>query len=285
MDQPTQNHPASEDKSRSLSSIIGCGCAIVVALFLVAIVATTLLTYRAGKQMKEVAGDPQRAAAAVREVLPYEELPDGYHPVGVLSVPWVMDIAFLGGPAEPTEGESLSQGFVFVRIRDWFGRGERSRQVLESGEGDDAPIAQQQIRFEPEETLGRGEIASGGATVAWVARRGKVEMNVSDVIGEAEDGEPDRLLGQDRSRDGTRERGAEDVPAGAGQGPQRGILTVLSIDCGEKGWQRMGIWFEQDPAPDTPAGQADLAGTPADPEAIGRHLGHFRLCGRSRSSG
>ena len=272
MNQPLEQHATGEeavveDKSRSLSSVIGCGCAVVVALFLLAIVASTLLTYRAGQRMKEVAADPQRAAAAVAEVLPYEELPDGYHPVGVLSVPWVMDIAFLGGPGVPAEGESLSQGFVFVRIRDWFGRGERSREVLESGEGDDAPIAQQQIRFEPEETLGRGELESGGATVGWVARRGKVEMNVSDVIGD-----------EDGDGAGPRGRGAVEVRTGD-EGPQRGILTVLSIDCGEEGWQRMGIWFERDPAPDTPPEQADLTGTPADPDAIARHLGHFRLCG------
>jgi len=272
MTEPLTNHPPGEDKSRSISSIIGCGCAILVALFLLAIVTSTVLTYRAGQRMKEVSSDPQRAAAAVREVLPYDELPDGYHPVGVLSVPWVMDIAFLGGPTEPRKGESLSQGFVFVRIRDWFGRGQRSREVLESGEGDDSPIAQQQIRFEPEETLGRGEFASGDATVGWVARRGKVEMNVSDVIGEEDAGEGRQRSAADFGIDA-------DAGAGAGQGPQRGILTVLSIECGEEGWQRMGIWFARDPAPDTPPEQADLSGTPADPDAIARHLAHFRLCG------
>lgn len=261
----TQANP-SEERSRSLTSMLGCGCAVLVGLFLFTVVTTTLLTYRAGKRMAEVAGDPELAAGAVREILPYDEAPAGYHPIGNLSVPWVMDVIFFGGPEPSQEGGEATQGFVFVRIRDWFGRGERSRDWLESGEGDDAPIAQEQIRFEPEETVDRGELTSGDAEVAWIARRGIVEMNVDFDEEEEADGKGRGKV--EISEDGMGKNG----------GAHRGVLTVLSIDCGEKGWQRLGLWFAPDPQPGRPAAEVDWSGTPADPAALADHLGHFQLC-------
>jgi hypothetical protein len=41
---------------------------------------------------------------------------------------------------------------------------------------------------------------------------------------------------------------------------------------------RFGAWLEPDPAPGWSAEEVDLAGTPADPEAVRRFMSHFRLC-------
>jgi len=298
---------AGDSEKRSVSTLLGCGCAALVALILGGVALMTFLTYRAGKRLEAMAHDPAQASAAVQEVLPYDELPTGYVAVGTLSVPYLMDVAFLRRGAPPrvqgeaegaAEGEAEVQvqgaaegetqgrleseaeggapvasgsgeedrvveqddfesGFLFVRVRDWMGRGNKARQWIESGESDDSPIDQQELRFDPQEVVARGELTAGGADVLWVARRGMLDVDTSGF-----------------------EKEHEAVKITVGEGHhEEGLLTVLSIDCsGDDGWQRIGIWFVPDPAPETPAAELDWTGTPADPAAIESLLGHFGLC-------
>jgi hypothetical protein len=244
---------------RSVSTLLGCGCAALVAIILGGVALMTFVTYRAGKRLEAMATDPAQAAEAVREVLPHAELPAGYAPVGTLSVPFLMDVAFLRSDRSSAEGES---GFLFVRVRDWFGRGEQTRQWIETGESDGSPIQQEEIRFDPEEVVDRGELTLGGTGVLWVARRGTVDVDTSGFGGERERAPVQVKIGEDEDEG------------------QEGLLTVLSIDCpGDDRYQRVGIWFVPDPAPGTPAAEVDWSGTPADPAAIGELLGHFELCG------
>ena len=318
---------AGDSDKRSVSTLLGCGCAALVALILGGVALMTFLTYRAGKRLEAMAHDPAQASAAVQEVLPYDELPAGYVAVGTLSVPFLMDVAFLrrgalrqaqgeaegkaegeaeskaegaaegqaqgaaeGGAEGQAEGASegeaegaaegeaeagtpvasgsgdedrvveendFESGFLFVRVRDWMGRGNKARQWIESGESDDSPIDQQELRFDPQEVVARGELTAGGADVLWVARRGMLDVDTSGF-----------------------EKEHEAVKITVGEGHhEEGLLTVLSIDCsGDDGWQRIGIWFVPDPAPETPAAELDWTGTPADPAAIESLLGHFGLC-------
>ena len=275
---------ATDSEPRSASTYLGCGCAAIVALILGGVALMTFLTYRAGKGLEAMAHDPQRAAAAVAEVLPHDELPAGYTPVGTLSVPFLMDVAFLrrgaqadggeaagatAGGAEEAAGEGAAaglsgddfeSGFLFVRIRDWFGRGDKAKAWIESGESDEAPIDQQELRFDPDEVVARGDLRLGGVGVAWVARRGEVKIDTSGFDDEKR--APVKITVDDEDDE-----------------PEEGLLTVMSIDCGAgNGWQRIGIWFVPDPAPGTPAADVDWTGTPADPAAIEDMLGHFELC-------
>ena len=252
---------ADTDK-RSVSTLLGCGCAALVALILGGVALMTFLTYRAGKRLEAMADDPAQAGAAVAEVLPHDELPAGYSAVGSLSVPFLMDVAFL---RSGESGDDFESGFLFVRVRDWFGRGDQTRQWIESGDSDGSPIEQQEIRFEPEEVVARGELATGGARVTWVARRGMVDVDTSGFGGEGERSPVKITVGEDHEEDGG--------------GAQEGLLTILAIDCGgDDRFQRVGIWFVPDPAPGEPVEEVDWSGTPADPAAIEALLGHFELC-------
>jgi hypothetical protein len=253
-------------KSRSISTYLGCGCAALVGIFMLLVVSTTWMTYRAGKDLQAMSSDPERAAAAVQEVIPYAELPAGYRPVGTLSVPFLMDVAFLGGPGAPDEKDSFEHGFLFVRIRDWFHRGERSRRWIADGEGDDSPIEQQELSFEPQELVERGELKVGGADVVWTARRGEVHIDTSRY---GQGGGVKVEFGDDEDDKGGDEKKGEKEP---------GILTLMSLTCGDAKWERVAIWFVPDPSPDTPVAEIDWTGTPADPAAIEEMLGRFELC-------
>ena len=248
-----------EGERRSATTLLGCGCAALVALILGGVAVMTFFTYRAGKRLEAMAGDPAQASAAVREVLPHEALPAGYAPVGMLSVPFLMDVAFLHGPAGGSD--EAETGFLFIRVRDWLGRGDKTRQWIEGGTGDDSGIDQEQIRFDPKEVIDRGELILDGAEISWVARRGIVDVDTTGFGGERERAPVKVTVGEEH----------DDA--------EEGVLTVLSIDCpGDDRWQRMGIWFVPDPAPGTPAAELDWTGTPADPAAIEALLAHFELC-------
>jgi hypothetical protein len=259
-----------EEGKRSLSTYLGCGCAALVGLFMLFMVSITWMTYRASQSLKDMSQDPERAAAAVQEVLPYRELPPGYHAVGNMSVPFLMDVAFLGGPGEPGAADGFEHGFLFVRIRDWFHRGERSRKWIEGGEGDDSPIEQQELSFEPQELVARGELRSDGADVVWSARRGDVHVD-SSVFAEGKGG-VNFSFGDgegDEKDDGDAKAEAEAEP---------GVLTLMSITCPDDDFERVAIWFVPDPAPGTASEEVDWTGTPADAAAVGEMLGRFEIC-------
>lgn len=254
-------------KSRSISTYLGCGCAALVGIFMLLVVSTTWMTYRAGKDLQAMSSDPERAAAAVQEVIPYAELPAGYRPVGTLSVPFLMDVAFLGGPGAPDEADSFEHGFLFVRIRDWFHRGERSRRWIAGGEGDDSPIEQQELSFEPQEVVDRGELKVGGADVVWTARRGEVHIDTSR-YGKGDGVNVEFGGDEDDEKDGDEKKGEKEP----------GVLTLMSVTCEDTSYERVAIWFVPDPAPGVAVDEIDWTGTPADPAAVEEMLGRFGLC-------
>lgn len=241
---------------RSVSTLLGCGCATLITVFMLFVVATTWLTYRAGKRLEGMADDPRAAAVAVREVLPYDELPAGYRPVGTLTVPWMMDVAFImrGAEEDGSADDETKATLLFVKVRDLFGRGGRTRDLLSSEEGESIPIDQEQVTYRPSAFLGRGELTVDGARVTWSASRGAGQVRLG--AEEHEDGDGDA---------------AEDEA-------QAMIMALFTVDCGDDGWERHGMWMRRDAEPDRPAGEVDWTGTPADPAAIEDFLAHFRLC-------
>lgn len=270
---------------RRASTVVGCGCAVVIAVFLAAALTLTWGTYRAGKDFADVARDPEAAAERAREVVGFGELPAGYRPYGALSVPLLLDVAFFLAPIEDGAGRDgavedeplrVDRGFLYVRLRDWMGRGDELQEELLGSGGDEAPLAQEGLDFDPDEVVGRGELTAGGAKVAWLARRGTVTIDPEGFgAGEAKvvvDGE--RLTEVDSSG------GGGDGAGVATSGPVPGVLTVLALDCpGDDSWHRIGVWFAPDPAPELPAAEVDWSGGPGDPAAIADFLGRFELCG------
>ncbi|HEX2255021.1 MAG TPA: hypothetical protein VHQ65_17275 [Thermoanaerobaculia bacterium] len=244
-----------------VTTFLGCGCAAVLALFLAGALSVTFLSYRAGQRLERQADDPAVAARDVRRILPYEELPAGYRPLGALSVPLTFDLAMVLGPAGPATGADgeYDRGFLYVRVRDWLGRGDRTRRWIESGQGDAAPLEQEQIDFAPREVVGRGALTSGRAEITWVARRGDVRVKVGGGDGG--------------------EAGGDAAGPGAGAPPRASVLTLMDVECpGDARYERVAIWFAPDPSPQTPTGEQDWAGTPADPRALAALLARFDLC-------
>jgi hypothetical protein len=290
---------------RRASTVVGCGCAVVIAVFLAGALTLTWGTYRAGKDFAEVARDPVAAAERAREVVGFGELPAGYRPSGALSVPLLLDVAFFLAPMEEdSAGEDgaveiggdgagggaaaavgagedeplrVDRGFLYVRLRDWMGRGDELQEELLGSGGDEAPLAQEGLDFDPDEVVGRGELTAGGAQVAWLARRGKITI---DPEGFGRGGakvvvDDEALTEVDYSGGG----GGAGGPA-APSGPVPGVLSVLALDCpGDDSWHRIGVWFAPDPAPELPAAEVDWSGGPGDPAAIADFLGRFELCG------
>jgi hypothetical protein len=57
------------------------------------------------------------------------------------------------------------------------------------------------------------------------------------------------------------------------------LAALVDVRCPDAGKTvRFGAWIEPDPASGRPPEESDLAGTPADPEAIRRFMASFRFC-------
>lgn len=98
------------------------------------------------------------------------------------------------------------------------------------------------LDFQPGETVAQGTLGVGSAEVAFRTERARIEA---------------------------RPRGEWPV-----------LAALVEVDCPTPNeTERFGAWIEPDPAPDLPAEEVDLSGTPADPDAIQAFLSFFRLCG------
>ncbi|HVG06501.1 MAG TPA: hypothetical protein VNM67_02275 [Thermoanaerobaculia bacterium] len=225
---------------------IGCGCAGLVILGLAAFSAFTYFAYRKGKEMEKTWSDPKAREEKAREVLAYDKLPEGYYPLGAVSIPFVMDMAMIGDnppPAgsKPDDHEGFKdRGFMYFKVRR-MGKGDREVRDFMAGKGKKPDWINSDSDFDKQEVLGRGELDANGQKVLFSAMRGEVSQN-----GEKRDG----------------------------------ITTMMLIDCpkGKDERIRFGLWFGPDPAPGEPGGKLDLAGTNADPAAIQAFASHFRFC-------
>jgi hypothetical protein len=227
---------------------IGVGCGVAVLLALAGIVGFTFLVYRQGKEMAEGFKDPKTREAKTRQVLPYETLPAGYYAGGAMSVPFLMDFAFLTDQ-EPAAGEGPDQGryhehsFVFMNMRHLRDNREKMERYLrgEAPAPEDSPWGKSNVNFHTEEVIRRGEIQVGGEKVLYQASRGEIDHK------------------------GER---------------KQGVVTMVLPKCPDDRL-RFGIWIG--PAPQAsegkPVNETDYTGSPADPVAMQEFLGHFRLCG------
>ena len=92
---------------------VGCGCGAAVLLAMLALTGLTFWGYRKGKEFSDSMTDPDKRAAKVRSVLPYEDLPAGYYPAFAMSMPMgLMEMAMFTD-RDPGSGKSAAdnQGF------------------------------------------------------------------------------------------------------------------------------------------------------------------------------
>jgi hypothetical protein len=227
---------------------LGCGCGglVILAMGLVAIM--TWVMYRQGKEMEATMKNPAKRAAKARGVLPWRELPPGYHPVGAFSLPFLMDMAIFSD-REPPAGEAPrgasvgERGFVFIHMRGIGGMGARRgelQEFIEGKGGKPAWFQKSDLQLDTRDHIGHGAISSSGHEILYSANRGELSLDNEK---------------------------------------RQGLVTFLLADCPGDEKIRLGIWFGPDVTQTAqPAQPADYAGTPADPEAIRQFAGHFQFC-------
>ena len=235
---------APKKKETSPWVYIGCGCAGLVILAMAAFSALTFFAYRKGKEIEKTWSDPKAREEKAREVLVYDKLPEGYYPLGGMSIPFVMDMAILGDdppPAgtKPDDHEGFKErGFLYFKMRQ-MGKGNREMRDYMAGKGDQPSWLKGNADLETQEVLGRGEVDAAGQKIIYTASRGELKQH------------------------GRR---------------TEGISTMMMIDCPQDKRVRFGLWFGPDPKPGEPADKLDLAGTNADPEEIRKFASHFKFC-------
>ncbi len=228
---------------------MGCGCGAVMSVVLLVILGLTWFSYEKSKSFEKELGDPAARDRASRRILGYSRLPEGYHPMGGFSVPFVMEMAMLSD-REPAPGEAIKgaadafrrQGFVFMKTRTFGDRRRKLREYFDGRRKTSDFFHDVDLKFKVSEALGRGALDAGGGHVLWVAERGTMKLGGSTLDE---------------------------------------VLARLLVQCPGDGHLRVAMWFAPAPAlasASAPVKGAADDGTPADPDAIGEFLNHFHLC-------
>lgn len=241
---------------------VGCGCAVLAALGLLAIGSCFYFGWRTANDMQKTMSDPVAREAKLRELLGYDELPEGYHPGFALSVPFVMDMAAVGD-RELGDGERMSietedvfeeRGFMFFRMRQFVSPDELQ------GDTD--------FDFDADERISVGEIQAAGARVEYTAQRGTRyagDQPIPSVAAELRFDCDDRyhrfgVWFEHIGEDDEAEEAEPEAPETAEDG------TAVEPEVVEP-----AAPIEDEPEP-------DYTGTPADEEALRDFLNHFDVC-------
>ncbi len=181
------------------------GCLGLVVLAVVVIGGLVFFGVRTARNIAVDNEDPERRRERALEILGADEAPGGYYPAGVISVPFVIDMAVLSDlvpGAEPWAGEFGERGFYYVQTR-WGGDDLRA---FFDGETSEAPALRDMgLELDLEENLERGDLDRQDVAARWATFRGSTMFGSGEQIGE--------------------------------------FVTLIEFDCPGDERMRMGIWF------------------------------------------
>jgi hypothetical protein len=239
---PSAPPPATRGKT-SPWVYVGCGCALVVVLCALVFFFIGRKIVETGKNMEQGLKDPAVRERRTKELLGPGELPAGYYPAGVISVPFVLDMVLLGDHPVPAGSEGMDftdHSFMFMKIK--LGKlpdSEEGRQKLMNGtNGKNAWEQGGNFHVDMTEELGQGNLAAGNANIRYKASRGDMRINNQR---------------------------------------HQGITSTMLVECPDRRI-RFAFWFGPDPSPGQTTASFDKTNTPADPQALTTFLNHFNLC-------
>ena len=234
------------EKRTSPWVFVGIGCLAAFLALAAIVIAIGWLSFQQIQQIQETMENPEARAKAATEMLGATEIPQGYHTVMALSVPFLMETVLLSD-REPNENGQIEgfdeSGFIYVKT---LTRGEQKLRDFFEGRTEDSDILDQQpVHVSADELVGRGSFELPGRTLRWVAYRGE-------------------------------------IAAGSGNGAQlgEGLSSMILMGCPDDDRMRLGIWFGPDPDPDTPVDEADFRGTVVDEAEIRGFMEPLDVCSR-----
>jgi hypothetical protein len=226
---------------------VGIGCTAVVVLIVAGVASVSFFGYRWAKRMEADMKDPAARESRVKQVLGCQSLPEGYHPMVSVSIPFVMEMAMLSDRDPDDEGRIHGfekRGFLYFQFLNMGSNEQELRDYFEGKTQDDSVLRRHHINvhMRSREQIKRGVIDMEDHRVMYLAQRGHLDM---------------------------------------AEGRAEGVSSLLLIDCPQDSRRRMAIWFGPDPDSKAPVAKADFSGTPADEAAIRGFVGHFQLCHKS----
>ena len=216
------------------------GCAVLVVVFGVAIVAAAVFGCKKAKEIEQTLHDPEKRTETALEVLRTDELPEGWRPLFAGSIPLLGEMAMLTAGAvigSANDFELGERGFVYVQTIG--GNADDIRRRFEQGDDLRDAFRGANLRFDLDHELGRGSIDVDGGLLMWLSGTGR-----ADLQGAAIDG----------------------------------LQTLGTIDCEHDRRTRYLFWWA--PTPGNLDDPAALSGTIADGDRLGEFLAPFALCPR-----
>ena len=181
------------------------GCLGVLVLGALVVGGLVFFGVRTARNMAADNEDPERRRERALEILGADEAPGGYHAVGVISVPFVLDMAVLSDlapGAEPWAGEFGERGFYYIQTR-WGG--DDLRAFFDGETSEALALRNMGLEIDLEENLGRGDLTREDVAARWATFRGSTMFGPGEQIGE--------------------------------------LVTLIEFDCPGDERMRMGVWF------------------------------------------
>jgi len=236
-----------ERKGTSPWVFIGVGCLVSILLIVAVIVAIGAWGFSQVRQLQRTMEDPVARTEAAAETLGADELPEGYHAMMAMSVPFGLVETAMLTDREPDEDGELRRfgehGFIYFDTVAMGNQAQELRDFIAGDSNDPEFFDQTSINVDAREVIDSGTIEETGRTLRWLAYRGRIRSGNRSDFGD-------------------------------------GVNAMVMFECPDSDRVRMGIWFGPDPDPDTPVDEVDFTGTVADPDEIQRFMAHFDVCNR-----